>query len=533
MKSLFNRIFGSNSSDSQAQHDLEQVSSSYNEQEQHSINHTPKKEQTTNRYYSSNHTPIQFMKRSLAQSSCRGAEFMKENGNKRTKLFTSGSNDSAQMGFEKKSISDSGGEWIQVHQIKGLTPTESEVILNKINVIAVGRSHSLFATTDGGIYGCGKNNYNQLGNTPTFHGTTDVELFTCMNDEILRAMKQEKEAIRERLTSSSSSSSSNHQNALQEFLNSTHFDHIYTVDHISCGWFHTLIIVNGNIILGAGHSYFGQLFGADFNKNFAVLNSKIELFNNFSNGNPYCQYTVTHSSCGTFSSCVVFNRFLIYHCGEASKGGNFAVPNCSELKSPVRDIAQTDASIYVMLEDHSLHCQQKESDHFKMEQRHVAAFGGGHMSNTSYWIKEMTDNPVVTTSDQKNMELFSVPPKLGAMEIEFFGGYYCMFGVINKKILFMHGNKLNSAKLTDIPFTNGLFSPLISAQSLMLSTHAHNKKLAEYLFMERYNIECVQSGCDVNLLLISEYVGNDFMKTRLLKQVTDENYQRFCDIEII
>nr|CAG4713750.1 unnamed protein product [Naegleria fowleri] len=519
MKAFFNRLgFGSHSSQQEAQQDLDSV------QKTTLDNNSNKKDSLSSFKYCS---MVHAMKRNLSQSSCRGVEYMKENGTKRTKLFSSGSNDSGQMGFTKSSTSDSVGEWMQVNQIKGFSATESELILSKINVIAVGRSHSLFATTDGGIYGCGKNNYNQLGSTPCGTGSTDVELFTCMNDEMLRAMKQEKEAIRSRLSQSSLT------NELQEFMKSTHFDHIHSVDHISCGWFHTIVIVNGNIILGAGHSYFGQLFGAEFSKSFTVLNSKIDLFNDFRNGNPYCQYTVTHSSCGTFSSCVVFNRHLIYNCGEASKGGNYLVHNCTSLKHPVKDIAQTDASIYVLLDDNSLHCQPKEREDFKMEEKRVAAFGGGHMSNTSYWVTDITDNPVITSSEQKKMELFSISPKLGAMEIDLFGGYYCMFGVINKKILFIHGNKLNSAKLTDIPFTTGLFSPLISAQSLTVSTNPHNKKLAEYLFMERFNIECVQSGCDVNLLLISEYVGNDFMKSRLMKQITDENYQRFCDIDIV
>lgn len=57
-----------------------------------------------------------------------------------------GSNDSGQMGFTKSSTSDSVGEWMQVNQIKGFSATESELILSKINVIAVGRSHSLFAS---------------------------------------------------------------------------------------------------------------------------------------------------------------------------------------------------------------------------------------------------------------------------------------------------------------------------------------------------------------------------------------------------
>ena len=55
-----------------------------------------------------------------------------------------GSNDSGQMGFPL-SVQNSD-EFIQVTEIKNCTPTESELILNRINCIAVGRSHSLFAS---------------------------------------------------------------------------------------------------------------------------------------------------------------------------------------------------------------------------------------------------------------------------------------------------------------------------------------------------------------------------------------------------
>jgi len=184
------------------------------------------------------------------------------------------------------------------------------------------------------------NNYCQLG----IEDQSNKFLLTSVEDSLKEAMQTAKQKLVEELDNlltewevsfeastlmDFSQAKETTKSYVMERLNRK-FDLIYSVDFVQCGWFHSIVVVNSNILLGAGHSYFDQLFGKPNSNTFQCLHSErmdllkidrqviekidkgelIDLFN---------REKVTHLWCGTFSTTFVTNHVNVYTCGEHIK----------------------------------------------------------------------------------------------------------------------------------------------------------------------------------------------------------------------
>ena len=122
--------------------------------------------------------------------------------------------------------------------------------------------HSLILENDGTLWGCGQNNYGQLGlgdnnnrNIFTQVTTNDVKSVYCgdshtfilENDGTLWGCGRNNEG----------------QLGLGDTANRNTFTQITTnandIKEIYCGFYHTLILKNDNTLWGCGHNEYGQL----------------------------------------------------------------------------------------------------------------------------------------------------------------------------------------------------------------------------------------------------------------------------------
>ncbi|KAL9648035.1 hypothetical protein ABK040_012089 [Willaertia magna] len=358
--------------------------------------------------------------------------------NNKTALFVTGSNDSGQIGLNNNITTIN--YWKRVDSVHNCNEKESEEILSNILNFAVGRSHLIISTKSNQLYCCGKNNYNQLGSTFI---TTDANyLLHAFHNEILKIMKSAKTLEYERLQNLLQKNLQNNtQNTLQNTLNlflDNLFDKIHEISLLSCGWFHTLIVVNKILIFGAGHSYFGQLFNADYKKEFQYLSDKLNLleesdfldFYNFCNDvslfcdsknldnscdknncdNNSCDIKkvnnlqwlkkeITHLSCGTFSSSLVVNYCKVYSCGEIIGHCNvnhyLLASDIFITKKNILQMCHTDGGVMILTNDRKLMLCEKKGDSFKLIKENILSFSGGHMCSEYYYITQLNNKLII------------------------------------------------------------------------------------------------------------------------------------------
>ncbi|KAL9657732.1 hypothetical protein ABK040_016227 [Willaertia magna] len=264
------------------------------------------------------------------------------NNNKTTKLFSFGQNDKAQLGrlefIEDKYGTQTIGEIIEIDNTlqqnnNTLQQQESaDSVIGNVREMAGGRSHALVISGNK-LYALGWNNYNQLG------FPSHTKYVTRLKEIPLDTFNTQ-----------------NTQNTQKK---------ITKINHVACGWFHSIVIVNDNQIYCAGHSYFNQTFGVSqcdsFKRSTQFDHYLIPIDNMSQNdynhlvdnhlvdNNVYYNddfyKKITHLSCTTFSSSFVVNGWQIFSCGEMSIVTNtVTIPMVSTLQNSLQNSLQNNTT---------------------------------------------------------------------------------------------------------------------------------------------------------------------------------------------
>ncbi|KAF0979289.1 hypothetical protein FDP41_001632 [Naegleria fowleri] len=433
-----------------------------------------------------------------------------------TRLFTKGSNCDAQLGLndDVKRVT----EFTEVTQLYGMSEEESRKTLALIDKVAVGRSSLVFSTTNNRIFVCGMNSYNQIG----LENETPKYLFRPIEDlfkkELQTAKKKEWKFVEEMLAKVEASEKT--RSFILDKFNKK-FDKIHSIDKLGCGWFHTVIVLNNNLVFGSGHSYFNQLFGNGFSTSFQYLNN--EKFNplqltesmlqNIENGNfnvdPFNINKVTHLDCGTFSTSIVINNCQLYSCGEV------VGPTVTE-------------NTYLMeiSKEFNEECQIRNVFHTDSG---IAIYTSGHMCSDLYYFQ--AESPHILKKWSQTDESLNFNISKCSHPFKLYSAYYHVFLVSEDKYIYTDNSFSNSIdedydETTDSITMSGLIVP-----STKISDKG-NGLLAKYLLHEQYKVADIGSGSDVSFVLISWNSSREQeeTKSRMLKQTKKSGQRAFSDI---
>jgi len=101
----------------------------------------------------------------------------------------------------------------------------------------------------------------------------------------------------------------------------------YEVTHVCCGWVHSVIILNGKVVLGSGHNYFFQTgcstSGTLPEFSHVPLDSTILADPND---------RITHADCGTFFTVIAVNSRRLFGTG-SSNTHNFGASDVNNIMS--------------------------------------------------------------------------------------------------------------------------------------------------------------------------------------------------------
>lgn len=211
-----------------------------------------------------------------------------------THMFSMGQNDKGQLGrgiISKDDIdSYPMGPVTEVEQKNTADLDEDEQaeiasrVLKDIKFVATGRSHIIMVTHSNKLYGMGFNNYSQLGFPETEENIPRLREIQLPED-------------------------------------------VKTIDGLAAGWFHSVVVCDGNKVFCAGHSFFEQTFDVAMDKGFK-RSVKMEFLQRDNS-------KITVVSASTFSSSLVVDNWKIFACGEMnanSNPANYLVPGCEIFK---------------------------------------------------------------------------------------------------------------------------------------------------------------------------------------------------------
>ncbi|KAG2379270.1 hypothetical protein C9374_007409 [Naegleria lovaniensis] len=461
-----------------------------------------------------------------------------------TRLFTKGFNTDGQLGLSadvKRAT-----EFTEVTQLLEMSEEESRKTLSLIDKVAVGRSSLMFSTTNNRVLVCGMNTYNQIGlehETPKF-------LFRPIEDllkkELQHAKKMELALLENKLGTMKVNEKT--RTFLLEKLNKK-FEKIHSIDKIGCGWFHSMIVLNNNLVFGSGHSYFGQLFGKPQTHTFQYLNN--EKFNplqltesmiqNIENGNfnvdPFNINKVTHLDCGTFSTSIVMNNCQLYACGEVigatATEDTYLMEISKEFNEncQIVDVFHTDSGIAIHTSNSEIIIIEREKLTTPKRISNIVRCIGGHMCSDLYYAEAASPHILKkwTQTDGSlnfNISKCSLPCKL-------YSGYYHVFLVSEDKYIYTDSSFSNSIEddydeNTDSITLSGLITPSTK------TSDKGNGLLAKYLLHDQYKVADLGSGSDVSFVLISWNSSREEEETkaRMLKQTKKSGHRAFSDISL-
>ncbi|KAL9658273.1 hypothetical protein ABK040_015596 [Willaertia magna] len=320
-----------------------------------------------------------------------------------TKLFSVGRNENSQLARPESGLVG------EITEIEGIDHLASETILRNIKQLASGRSHFIITTNDNRIFSCGNNNYNQCG----------------FPDGIASVQK------------------------LEEIPK---FPKYKTIDHIGCGWFHSIIVVDKNKVICAGHSYFGQTFNVPEQDYFSLEYDPIPKgIMNLKEDD-----VITQVSCSTFSTSLIVNGWKIITCGEITipedKDG-FAI-GCEMFKeNKLKYYKHLDSGILAICRDNNIYVANK-NDSFKVYLQNIPYFRVGHMHDRFFYRKEndfkfyegyISENQL--DEDRHYLCLQPIFAKYGVNAIEFCVGNFQCYIVVNKKQFYKLNEELDQLEL--------------------------------------------------------------------------------------
>ncbi|KAL9652644.1 hypothetical protein ABK040_003947 [Willaertia magna] len=327
----------------------------------------------------------------------------------------------------------------------------ADSVIGNVREMAGGRSHALVISGNK-LYALGWNNYNQLG-------------FPSLTKYVTRLKEIPLDTF-------------NTQNTQKK---------ITKINHVACGWFHSIVIVNDNQIYCAGHSYFNQTFGVSQCDSFKrstqfdhylipIDNMSQNDYNNLVDNNVYNDDNykkITHLSCTTFSSSFVVNGWQIFSCGEMTIVTNtVTVPMVSTLQNGLQNTLQkntttlqqasgceifkenkikyfkhTDKGIVILTNKGKLFIANNANG-FHLVKENIVNFTAGHLYDKFYFTKD-DNQPIIYTSDfsfsenEKIMAGEKIIEKYGKKNLQIHCGYYNFFIIENfTKLYQVTGNSL-------------------------------------------------------------------------------------------
>lgn len=329
-----------------------------------------------------------------------------------THMFSMGLNDKGQLGrgiISKDDIDQYPlGPVLEVHRHQQETSafTEEEQqdissrVLKDIKFVATGRSHILMVTHCNKVFGMGFNNYSQLG-------------FPETEENIPR---------------------------LREIILP---EEVTSIDGVAAGWFHSVLVCDGNKIFCAGHSFFEQTFDVALSQKFQRAVRMDFLQRDRSK--------VTTVSATTFSSSLLVDNWKIYACGEMSANSNpanYLVPGCEIFKNePIKKFKHADKGLVVLCENGKVYFANKERQ-FHLLLENIFSITPSHMYETTYTLEEkssiLSECDLAPFSKRSNVNVAAFIEKYGMENIQLFCGYSFYYLVVNKKRVYtINGSELN------------------------------------------------------------------------------------------
>ncbi len=198
-------------------------------------------------------------------------------------------------------------------------------------------SHSMVLTNDGNVYGCGYNNYGQLGIEKLFEminntGKTPVSI-SCGNSHTMVLMDDGSVyGCGYNSNGQLGNGNTTQQTTLTLMTNNTG----KTPVSVSCGEYHTMVLMDDGSIYGCGYNYYGQL-GNGSSTNTSTLTAMTNTTGK----------TPVSISCGYYHTMVLMDDGSIYGCGLNSIGqlGNGNTTQQTTLTAMTNTTGKTPVSI--------------------------------------------------------------------------------------------------------------------------------------------------------------------------------------------
>ncbi|KAL9652597.1 hypothetical protein ABK040_000164 [Willaertia magna] len=268
--------------------------------------------------------------------------------------------------------------------------------LEKVKLISCGVSHLIIATFSNNVYGQGQNGYHQLGLEGS-HSRTEITPIIVNNKNIR------------------------------------------SIDHLECGFYHSVFICNSNEIYCAGHSYFGQTFGVRESNHFGKATS-----DSLTSLNIKENEVITKVSCSTFATLLVIDNWKIISCGDRT-----ALKNKSGYDAGC-EIFQTDQIEYCKFGDLKVFVFTKSGKVYTSSPNEVytlflegiSKFVVGHM-NTKYYYMKLAEEDTIYKGDNiasNKVQINNICTNTGN-NFELIATYKPFGLLVNKKTIFTLNEK--------------------------------------------------------------------------------------------
>ena len=203
----------------------------------------------------------------------------------------------------------------------GLGDTESTktylmYITDNVKEVYSGYGHTFILKNDGSLWACGYNNMGQLGLGDTTNRSTFTQVTTNINNDVKQVSCGYlcTFIIKNDGSIWACGYNSNGQLGLNDTTDRSTFTQVTTninndVKEVACGYSHTFIIKNDGSLWSCGYNYYGQLGLGDINT-YKVFTQVTTNINN----------DIKQVECGTYHTFIVKNDGSLWSCGYNDNG---------------------------------------------------------------------------------------------------------------------------------------------------------------------------------------------------------------------
>lgn len=299
-----------------------------------------------------------------------------------------------------------------------------------------------------------------------------------------------------------------------------------------------------NIVMGSGHSYFGQLYDHGFSEMHQYLRvvpyDYVSIINEMEDSgkliDPFRQDKITHLSCGTFSTTIVMNDTKVYSCGEITpfkKELSFELDIQPFLgNDKILQVFHLDTGIAFYTSSECFIMLEKPDIYTRIE--NVAKMVGGHLSNDTYYVLKDSPNTLrrwvstPSTDEPLSYSLSNIPSPF-----HFVPGYYHILCISQGKYIYTDASFLDEGvgvvdEEEDFELT---LSTLVGPKSQI--GDKDTKLLTRLILKEGYCVKKISSGSDFSFVLVYHESSKEQeeMKNKLHNQSSRRN--SFIDMSIV